>query len=176
MRWTSTLISFCLLSVALPATHVSAQWKLRPGYVAGTGGFDSNVNRVSGDTPGVDTQQDARFVLNGGAGIDDIAFLRQLGFDAVDVVAHIDLVDHGVFVGVFGDEVLPKKADGLFGGCGGEANEEGIEVFEHLAPEVVDGAVAFVDDDYIELFDGDVGVVADGPWFFIYCACFHFET
>ena len=43
----------------------------------------------------------------------------------------------------------------FFGGCGGEANEEGIEVFEHLAPEVVDGTVAFVDDDDIEFFDGD---------------------
>ena len=69
-----------------------------------------------------------------------------------------------------------KKANGLFGGCGGEANEEGIEVFEHLAPEVVDGAVAFVDDDDIELFDGDAGVVADGPGFFVTVLAFYFKA
>jgi len=114
--------------------------------------------------------------FDGGAGFDFVALFGELGFDAVDVVAHIDLVDHGVFVGVFGDEVLPKKADGLFGGCGSEANEEGIEVFEHLTPEVVDGAVAFVDDDDIELFDGDVGVVADGPGLFVDGAAFYFKA
>ena len=104
--------------------------------------------------------------LYGGARFDGVALLCHLGFDAVDVVTHIDLVDHGVFVGVFRDEVLTKEADGLFGGCGGEADEEGIEIFEHLTPEVVDGAVAFVDDDDIELFNGDAGVVTDRPWLF----------
>ena len=105
--------------------------------------------------------------FDGGTGFDGVALFSEFGFDAVDVVAHIDLIDHGVFVGVFGDEVLIKKADGLFGRRSREANEEGIEVFEYLAPEVVDGAVAFVDDDDIEFFDGDVGVVVDGPGLFV---------
>ena len=38
----------------------------------------------------------------------------------------------------------------------------GVEVFEHLAPEVVDGAVAFVGDDDVEGLDGDGRVVFDG--------------
>ena len=46
-------------------------------------------------------------------------------------------------------------------GRGGEADEEGIEVFEHLPPEIVDGAVAFVGDDEVEGLDGDGGVVGD---------------
>lgn len=75
--------------------------------------------------------------FDGSAGFDFVTLFGELGFDAVDVVAHIDLVDHGGLKGVFGDEVLPKKADGLFGGCGGEANEEGSEIFWHLAQEQV---------------------------------------
>ena len=155
-------------------------------------GLDDGANLVGGQDAAVELSGEPFFFLvehfeaflfgeavadfDGGAGFDFVALLGELGFDAVDVVAHIDLVDHGVFVGVFGDEVLPKKADGLFGGCGGEANEEGIEVFEHLAPEVVDGAVAFVDDDDIERFDGDVGVVADGPGLFVDGAAFYFKA
>lgn len=45
--------------------------------------------------------------FDGGAGVNFVALFGELGFDAVDVVAHIDLVDHGVFVSVFGDKVLP---------------------------------------------------------------------
>ncbi len=40
--------------------------------------------------------------------------------------------------------------------------EVGVEVFEHLRPEVVDGAVAFVGDDDVEGLDGDGWVVLDG--------------
>jgi len=36
--------------------------------------------------------------------------------------------------------------------------------------------VAFVDDDDIELFDGDVGVVADGPGLFVNGAAFYFKA
>lgn len=114
--------------------------------------------------------------FNGSAGFDFVALLGELGFDAVDVVAHIDLVDHRVLMGIFRHQVLVEETDRLFGGCGGQPNEEGIEVFEHLAPEVVDGAVAFVDDDDIELFDGDVGVVADGPGLFVEGAAFYFKA
>ena len=56
---------------------------------------------------------------------------------------------------------MSKKADGFFGGCGSEANKEGIEVFEHLTPEVVDGAVAFINDNDIERFNRNAGVVGN---------------
>ena len=38
----------------------------------------------------------------------------------------------------------------------------GVEVFQHLSPEVVDGAVALVGDDDVEGLDGDGRVVLDG--------------
>ena len=83
------------------------------------------------------------------------------GADAVDVVVDVDAVGHGLLVGVFHDQVLVEEAEGLLGGRGGEADEVGVEVFEHLPPEVVDGAVAFVGDDDVEGLDGDGRVVVD---------------
>ncbi len=89
------------------------------------------------------------------------ALLGDLGADAVNVVADIDAIGDGALVRIFADEVLIKEADGLFAGRGGEADEEGVEVFEDLAPEVVDGAMAFVGDDEVEGLDRDGGVVGD---------------
>src|ERR1019366_1376473 len=42
------------------------------------------------------------------------------------------------------------------------ADQKGIEVFQDLAPEVIDGAVALVGDDEVEGLDGYGGVVFDG--------------
>ena len=81
--------------------------------------------------------------------------------DAVDLVTDVDAVGDGALVVVFHDEVLVEKTDGLLGRRGGEADEEGVEIFEHLPPEAVDGAVALVGDDEIERLDGDGGVVGD---------------
>jgi hypothetical protein len=47
---------------------------------------------------------------------------------------------------------------------GGEANEQGIEVFEDLPPKIVDGAVAFIGNNEVEGFDRDGGVVDDVLW------------
>src|SRR5207237_48559 len=55
-----------------------------------------------------------------------------------------------------------EEADGLAGGGGGQADQEGVEVVEHLAPEVVDGAVALVGHDKVEGLDGEGRVVDDG--------------
>ena len=71
-------------------------------------------------------------------------------------------VGHGHLVVVFHHQVLVEEAEGLLAGRGGESDEGGVEIFQHLRPEVVDGAVAFVGDDDVEGFDGDVGVVFDG--------------
>ena len=82
-----------------------------------------------------------------------------LGLDLVDVVADIHAIDHGLLVAVLGDHVLVEEAVSALVGRRGEANEEGIEVIEHLLPQVVDAAVAFVDDDEVELFDRHLRVV-----------------
>ncbi len=42
---------------------------------------------------------------------------------------------------------------------GGQANQAGVEIFQYLAPQVVDGAVALVDKDEIKELDGDLRVV-----------------
>jgi hypothetical protein len=64
-------------------------------------------------------------------------------------------------VAIFHDEILLEEGDGLERGRGGEADEEGVEVFEHLPPEIVDGAVAFIGDDEVEELDRDGGIVGD---------------
>src|SRR5208282_4601671 len=43
----------------------------------------------------------------------------------------------------------------------GKADKRGVEVFEHLPPEVVDGAVALVGDNEVEFLDRKGGVVFD---------------
>src|SRR5205814_3451664 len=93
--------------------------------------------------------------------LDAAAALRDLGVYLVYVIGDVHVVGDGVLVPVFHDEVLIKEADGLLRGCGGEADEIGVEVFEYLAPKIVDGAMAFVGDDEVEGLDGDVRVVND---------------
>ncbi|OQB89789.1 MAG: hypothetical protein BWX84_02255 [Verrucomicrobia bacterium ADurb.Bin118] len=82
-----------------------------------------------------------------------------LGADAINFVADVDTIGHGALVIVFHHEILVKEADGLLGGRGGEADEEAVEVFEHLPPEIVDRAVTFIGDDEVERFDGNLRVV-----------------
>ena len=60
---------------------------------------------------------------------------------------------------VLHDEVLVEEAEGLLGRGGGEADQEGVEVFEHLPPEAVDRAVALVHDHDVEELGREVGVV-----------------
>ena len=84
-----------------------------------------------------------------------------VGADAVDVEVDVHAVGHGLLVVVLHDEVLVEEAEGLLGGRGGQADEEGVEVFQDLPPQVVDRAVALVDDDEIEGLDRDGRVVGD---------------
>ena len=93
--------------------------------------------------------------------LDATARGRDLRVDLVNVIGDVHVVGDGVLVSVFHDEVLIKEADGLLRRRGGEADEIGVEVFEHLAPEIVDGAVAFIGDDEVEGLDRDVRVVND---------------
>ncbi len=107
----------------------------------------------------------AGFIGNNGG-----ALLGDAGADAVNVEVHIDVVDDGLVVAVLHDEVLIEEADGLAGGCGGEADQERVEVEEHLRPQLVDGAMAFIHDDEVEELRGNGSIVNDIrgfalPWF-----------
>src|SRR5437870_7112325 len=93
--------------------------------------------------------------------LDATARGRDLGVDLVNVVIDVDLVGDRALVAVFHDEVLIKEADGLLRRRRGEADEIGVEVFEHLAPKIVDGAVTFIGDDEVEGLDRDSGIVGD---------------
>ena len=93
-----------------------------------------------------------------------------LRFDAVDFVANIHAARDRTFVGVFSDEILIEETNGLLGRRGGEADEVGVEVFEHLPPEAVDGTMTFIGDDEIKHLDGDGGIVGDFLWATIRCA------
>ncbi|MBG6075794.1 hypothetical protein IWX85_001619 [Polaromonas sp. CG_9.11] len=70
-----------------------------------------------------------------------------------------------MLVAVLGNDVFIEKAEGALVGRGREANQAGVEVVEHLFPQVVDAAVAFVDDDEVKRLHGhDHGrVVAHQP-------------
>ena len=95
------------------------------------------------------------------AGFDLAALFRDPGTDAKDLIPDINLVRHRPLVVVFHDQVLVEKAEGLLGGCGGEAYDKGVEILQDLAPLVIDGAVALVRYYEVKGFDGDVGIVDD---------------
>ena len=64
--------------------------------------------------------------------------LRDLCLDAVDVVADVDAIYHGLLVSIVLDEITAEEPDGLPGRRGGQADETRIKVFEDLSPDVID--------------------------------------
>ena len=58
-------------------------------------------------------------------------------------------------------EVLIEKSDRLAGGRSGEANNKRVEIEQHLAPQLVNGAVALIHNDEVEELGWDAGVIAD---------------
>ena len=104
-------------------------------------------------------------LLNELLGLDGFAALRDFRVDQVDLVADVDLVRHSLFVGVFADDILLKEPVGAVVRRGGEADQEGIEILDDLAPQVVDRAVALIDDDHVEIFGRERGVVDDRQGF-----------
>jgi hypothetical protein len=96
------------------------------------------------------------------AGFHGATGLGDLGLDAVDVVVDVHAVGHRLRVAVLHHQVLVEEAEGLLVGRGGQADQVGVEVLQHLAPQVVDGAVRFVGDDDVEGLDREGGVVVDG--------------
>jgi hypothetical protein len=96
------------------------------------------------------------------AGLDATALLRDESANGVEIEIDVDAVGYRLLERVFHDQVLMEEAEGLFRRSCGETDERGVEVLQHLAPEVVDGAVALVGNDEVEGLDGDSGIVGDG--------------
>ena len=63
---------------------------------------------------------------------------------------------------VLAHHVLVEVGVGVAAGGGGEPDDRGVEIIEHLAPEAVDRAVALIHHDHIEEFRWDPGVVHNG--------------
>ncbi len=81
------------------------------------------------------------------------------GADAVDLVAHVDAIGHRPLVGVLRDQVLVEEPERMLRWRGRQPDQEGIEILQHLPPQIVDRAVALVGHDEIVGLDRDVGVV-----------------
>ena len=87
------------------------------------------------------------------------AALGDLGADAEHVEVHVHPVRHRLGVAVLGDQVLLEEGEGLDTRRGGQADDERVEVLQHLPPHPVNGAVALVDDDHVVGLDGHRRVV-----------------
>ncbi|MCS1408502.1 MAG: hypothetical protein M2R45_01678 [Verrucomicrobia subdivision 3 bacterium] len=93
------------------------------------------------------------------------AMVGLLRVDDVDFVADVDAVGDGLLMDVLADHILLEEPIGAVVRGGGQADQAGVEILQNLAPEVVDGAVAFVDDDEVEEFGRNLGAVDDGHRF-----------
>ena len=87
------------------------------------------------------------------------AVLGDIRYDAVDIIANADAIGYSALVAVLHNQVLVEEAQGLLGWSGGETNDEGIEILEHLSPKMIDGAMSLVGYYEVEGFYGDGGVI-----------------
>ncbi len=94
-------------------------------------------------------------------GLDGGARGGDLRANAVDLVVAVDAVGDRLRVRVLHHDVLVEEAVGVLGRRGREADQVGVEVLQHLAPERVDGPVALVDEDDVEELGRHGGVVDD---------------
>jgi len=92
-------------------------------------------------------------------GLHAAPFARQPGTDAIDFIAHIDAIRYRPLVSVLRDQVLVEEPQRMLRRRGRQSDQEGIEILQHLPPQIVDRAVALVRHDEIIGFDGDVRVV-----------------
>src|SRR5262249_677810 len=98
--------------------------------------------------------------INAGvAGRDSRTLFGDAGTDAVNIEIDVDAVGDSLVMAVLHDEVLVEKADRLAGRRGGEPDDEGVEIEQHLAPELINGAVALIYDDEVEELRRDASIV-----------------
>ena len=95
----------------------------------------------------------------GVAGDDGRALFGDPGADAVNVEIDVDTVGDRLVVTVLHDEVLVEEADGLAGRRGREPYNEGVEIEQHLAPQLVNRAVTLIHDDEVKELGWDAGIV-----------------
>ena len=94
-------------------------------------------------------------------GLESAAVHGLFGLDDINLVADIDPVGDGLLMGILAHDVLLEEPVGTVVWRGGQADEIGIEIFQDLTPDVVNRAVAFVDDDEVEELGRDPAVIHD---------------
>ena len=80
------------------------------------------------------------------------AVFGDFGFDEKDFLTNIDVIRDSLIPCVFADHVFLEEGKCALIRRRCQANQESVEVFQHLAPHVIDGAVAFVNNDTVEEF------------------------
>ena len=92
---------------------------------------------------------------------DHRAVFRHVGLDEENVLAHIHAVDDGLLAGILADHVLIKESKGALVRRGGQADDEGIKILQHLIPHVINRPMAFINDNAVEKLRGIFLVVDD---------------
>ena len=120
------------------------------------------VGKIGIEELGAAGAREAVALVDPKAGFDARARIGDAGIDSVDVKIDVYAIGYGVRIRVGRHDVLVEEAEGVLGWRSGETDEECVEIFQDLTPEVVDGTVALVGDYEVEGFDGDGPVVFDG--------------
>ena len=92
---------------------------------------------------------------------DHRAVFRNIGLNEEDVLTDIDPIDNGLLSRIFADHVLVEKGKGALVRRGGQADDESVEILQHLIPHVVDRPMAFIDNDAVEKLRGNLFVIDD---------------
>ncbi len=70
--------------------------------------------------------------------------------DAINITADVNAICHRFFVTIFHHQVLLKKTERLLRRRCRKPNEIRVKIFQHLSPEIINGAMAFICNDKIK--------------------------
>lgn len=90
---------------------------------------------------------------------DGRALFGDEGADPIHIKIDVYSVGYRLIMPVLHDEILVEKTECLPGGCGSEADDERIEIEQHLTPQFVNRPVSLVHYDEIEELGWDAGIV-----------------
>ena len=78
------------------------------------------------------------------------AVFAHLCFNEKDILANVNAVNDSLFSWVLADNILVEKRKSTVIRGGGQANDKGIKIGQHLAPHIINGAVAFIHDNAVK--------------------------
>ena len=87
------------------------------------------------------------------------AGFRDLRIDHEYIFTDIDAIDDGLLPAVFADHILIKESERAGVRRCGQTDEKSVKVLQNLTPDVIDGTVAFIDDNAVKEFRRNLFVV-----------------